>query len=197
MSYVTGNTIRLLREKQGLTQKQLADQINVSDKTVSKWETDRGLPDSTILTELAGALKVSVAELLTGKWEENQNRSSNMQKLTFYVCPVCGNIIQSVGKGSFSCCGIQLPPLEAEETDGSPDQSHMIQVETIDNEYYISLAHPMTKTHSLSFIAYVTSGRAEIVKLYPEQDPEARFAKRGRGRIYAYCSHHGLFQIRV
>ena len=44
MNYVTGETIKNLREKKRITQKELADMINVSDKTVSKWETKKGLP---------------------------------------------------------------------------------------------------------------------------------------------------------
>ena len=49
-----------------MTQKELADKINVSDKTISKWETGKCLPDIGIIEELAKALSVSVAELLTG-----------------------------------------------------------------------------------------------------------------------------------
>ena len=45
MSYVTGNTIRTLRIKHGITQKELAEKLNVSDKTISKWEAEKGLPD--------------------------------------------------------------------------------------------------------------------------------------------------------
>ncbi len=49
MSYITGNTIKILREKNGITQKELAEIIGGSDKTVSKWETNRGLPDIGII----------------------------------------------------------------------------------------------------------------------------------------------------
>ncbi len=48
-SYVTGTVIKQLREKQNLTQAMLADMICVSDKTVSKWETGKGLPDISLL----------------------------------------------------------------------------------------------------------------------------------------------------
>lgn len=193
MSYVTGKAVRELRERGGLTQKQLADRLNISDKTVSKWETNRGLPDVGILSELAAALNVSVAELLAGECVENQNCSSNVKKSVFYVCPVCGNVVFSTGKGSYSCCGILLPELEAEKEDGE-EKPHEIQVEVIDNEYYVNLNHPMEKEHYISFFAYVTSDRAEIVKLYPEQNAECRFARRGHGILYACCNKHGLFQ---
>lgn len=193
MGYVTGNVIRELREKKKLTQKKLADQLQISDKTVSKWETNRGLPDIGLISDLAQALGVSVAELLMGEFIENSNRSGNMKKVEFYVCPVCGNVIQAIGRGSYSCCGIMLPVLEVEE-DG---ENHRIQVEVIDNEYYVSLDHSMTKNHYISFFAYVTSNHLETNKLYPEQSAECRFAKRGHGFIYGFCNNHGLFVTRI
>ena len=193
MSYVTGNVIKELREKKNLTQKELANQIMVSDKTISKWETGKGLPDIGIIEDLAKALGVSIAELLTGEYRTNENVSANMKKTHFYVCPVCGNVITSVGQGSFSCCGIQLPELEAELC----DETHQIQVETVDNEYYISMNHEMKKNHYISFIAFVTSDECEVVKLYPEQDVSVRFRKRGHGLLYAYCNRHGMYQGRI
>lgn len=193
MSYVTGKTIRELREKRKITQKELAEIINVSDKTISKWETNKGLPDIGIVEDLSKALGVSLAELLTGEYRENENTSGNMKKMHFYVCPVCGNIITSVGHGNFSCCGILLPELDAEKT----DESHVLKVETVDNEYHVTMQHPMTKGHYLSFIAYVTSDDAEVVKLYPEQDISLRFRKRGHGFLYACCNRHGMFRILI
>lgn len=188
MSYVTGKTIKELREKRRLTQKELAEKIGVSDKAVSKWETGKGLPDIGIVEDLAGALSVSVGELLTGEYRENENPSGNMKKMEFYVCPVCGNIIASVGSGSFSCCGIILPKQEAEES----DENHFIKIETVDQEYLVTMKHPMDKSHYVSFIAYVTSDTCEIVKLYPEQEITARFRKKGHGVFYAYCNRHGM-----
>lgn len=127
MSYVTGATIKELREKRRITQKELSDKIGVSDKTVSKWETSKGLPDIGIIEELARALGVSIAELLTGELRENGNQSANMRKMCFYVCPVCGNIITSVGHGAFSCCGIALPEAEAEKA----EDDHRICIATV------------------------------------------------------------------
>lgn len=190
MSYVTGNTIKTLREKNGITQKELAEIIGVSDKTVSKWETNRGLPDIGIIEELAKALRVSLSELLTGDLKTNENTSGNIKKIQFYVCPICGNMIMAVGEGHFSCCGIILPKQEPE----SMDEAHSIFAETIDHEYYITMQHPMNKEHYISFIAYVTSDSVEIVKLYPEQDISVRFRKKGHGILYAYCNRHGLFR---
>lgn len=190
MSYVTGNAIKKLREKRGLTQKELAELINVSDKAVSKWETNRGLPDISIIEDLSKALGVSVTELLTGDLKTNENVSGNMKKVQFYICPVCGNIITAMGAGSFSCCGVVLLKQEAE----AMDEDHLVTVETIDNEYSVTMQHPMSKDHYVSFIAYVTSGTAEIVKLYPEQDIFVRFRKKGHGLLYVYCNRHGLYK---
>lgn len=193
MSYITGKVIKELREKKKFTQKQLADILQVSDKTISKWETDRGLPDIGLISHLAEALGVSVAEILMGEFVENDNRSGNMKKLLFYVCPVCGNVIQAIGKGSYSCCGIMLPTAEIEEV----DEIHNIKVEVIDNEYFLHMEHPMTKEHYISFVAYVTSNRTEIIKLYPEQNIECRLAKKEHGYIYIFCNQHGLFRFNI
>lgn len=193
MSYVTGKTIKELREKQKITQKELADKINVSDKTVSKWETDKGLPDIAIIEDLARVLGTSIAELLTGDLRENENVSANMKKTHFYVCPVCGNVVTSVGQGSFSCCGITLLEQEPEKC----EEGHQLHLETVDNEYHVTMDHPMTKGHYISFIAYVTSDGAEIVKLYPEQDISVRFRKKGHGILYAYCNRHGMVKALI
>lgn len=190
MSYITGKVIKELREKGKLTQKQLAERINVSDKAISKWETGRGLPDISIIEDLAKALGVSVAELLTGDYRKNENQSANMKKMHFYICPVCENIITAVGEGSFSCCGINLIEHEASKCDGG----HFINIEAVEDEYHITVNHPMDKKHYISFVAYVTSDCSEIVKLYPEQSISVRFKRKGHGIVYAYCNRHGMFK---
>jgi len=190
MSYVTGEAIRTLREQRGCTQRQLADSLAISDKTVSKWETGRGLPDISLIEPLARALGVSLAELLTGEYRVNRNRSGNLLRGHFYVCPVCGNVIHAMGEGSFSCCGVTLPPLEAE----TPDEAHTPRVERVENDHYITFGHPMEKEHYLSFLALVTDNRLRLLKLYPEQNAEGRFAVTGHGFLYWYCNRHGLFR---
>ena len=193
MSYVQNETIRLLRERKGLTQKQLADILCISDKTVSKWETGKGLPDISLLEDLARALGVSLTELMTGELMTNQNRSANLRRMGFYVCPVCGNIITAVGQGSFSCCGISLPVQEAQPA----DEAHALTITPVEDEICVTMAHPMTKSHYISFVAWVSNGRAELVKLYPEQDITVRFKKRGHGTVYAFCNRDGLFMQRL
>ena len=153
-NYVTGAAIRTLREKQHLTQLQLAEQISVSDKTVSKWETGRGFPDISLLEPLAAALRVSVPELLSGEQVINVNRAANMRRSRLYVCPVCGNVLHAAGSAMISCCGVTLPPLEAEQ----PDEAHDVRIEDIEHELYISSAHPMNKSHYL-FVRRLLYGR--------------------------------------
>ncbi len=190
-SYVTGNVIKTLREKKGYTQKQLADRLLVSDKAVSKWETGRGLPDLSLLEPLGAALGVSAAELLSGEHITNRNRAGDPLRARFYVCPVCGNVIYAMGEGAFHCCGVALPPLEAEET----DREHAAKLEEWDGGLYVSLDHPMRKDHFLAFIAQVRFDRVELVKLYPEQTAAARLSHWPGAVVYAYCNRHGLFRL--
>lgn len=189
-TYVTGATVKRLREERGLTQAELAEKIGISSKTVSRWETARGLPDISLLQPLARALNISVIELMNGEHIINKNTSANMLRTKFYVCPVCGNIIHSTGDSLISCCGITLPPLEAE--DG--DDSHAINIEQVEDEHFITIDHAMTKQHYISFVAYVTSDRVQFVKLYPEGNAQTRLQLRGLGMLYWYCNHHGLFK---
>ena len=191
-TYVTSTTIKRLREKRNLTQAELAERIGVSSKTISKWETAKGLPDISLLQPLAQALNISVIELMNGEHIINKNTSANMLRCKFYVCPVCGNIIHSTGSSVISCCGITLPPLEAEEA----DSSHMLSITPVEDEHFISIAHPMTKQHYISFVAFVTSDRVQLVKFYPEGNAETRLQLRGFGMLYWYCNQHGLFKLK-
>ena len=191
-TYVTGSTVKQLREARGLTQAELAEKIGVSSKTVSKWETAKGLPDISLLQPLAQALGISVIELMNGEHITNKNTSANLLRSKFYVCPICGNAIHSTGNALVSCCGITLPPLEAEPA----DDNHGITVESVEDEHFITICHPMTKQHFISFIAFVTSDRIQMVKLYPEGNAETRLQLRGMGYLYYYCNQHGLFKMK-
>lgn len=192
-TYITGATVKRLREAKGLTQLQLADEIGVTAKAVSKWETAKGLPDISLIEPLSQALGVSVMELMSGETVTNRNASSNMLFSKFYVCPVCGNIIHTTGEAVISCCGIALPPLEAEEL----DEAHYVNIENVEDEKFITVNHPMTKNHYISFVAYVTTDKVNFVKLYPEGNAETRMQPRGRGYLYIYCNRHGLMKKRI
>ena len=185
--YVTGAVIKKLREENNMTQVQLADKLSVSAKTISKWETAKGYPDITLLEPIADALFVSVTELISGNTVINSNVSANMLRSHFYVCPVCGNIIHSMGEAVLQCHGLQLQPEEAEET----DEHHKIFVEQVEDEYYVQIEH------YISFVAAVSSDRLQMVKLYPQSNAEARFKMNGVRRIYFYCNRSGLFYLDV
>lgn len=190
-NYVTGSLIKRLRENRKMTQEELALKINVSSKAVSKWETGRGFPDIGLLEILAKALGVSLIEMLSGTDIENRNRACDMRKCMFYVCPVCGNVIQASGEAVISCCGITLPPLEAEE----PDDEHRILVERLDGEYYVHLDHPMEKDHYISFIAAVSDHGVQFVKQYPQGEAEGHFRIDNVRYFYACCNRHGLVRL--
>ena len=188
-TYVTGNTIKTLREAGHMTQAELGERIGVSSKTVSKWETGKGLPDISLLQPLSAALGVSVIELMNGEQITNRNRSANLLRSRFYVCPVCGNVLYGFGDAMLSCCGVTLPALEAEV----PEEGHDLTIEAVEDEYYLTIDHPMTKDHFITFAAFVTTDRVQLVKFYPEGEAQTRMELRGTGTLYWYCNRHGLF----
>ncbi|MBP0985539.1 MAG: helix-turn-helix domain-containing protein [Oscillospiraceae bacterium] len=192
-NYVTGAMIRSQREKKMMTQEELAARIHVSGKAVSKWETGKGYPDISLIEPLAEALGISVLELLSGDAVQNTNRSANMTKSRLYVCHVCGNVIQTIGDAVISCCGITLPPQEAE----SPDEDHRIHIETVEDEFYVTVDHPMSKDHYISFIFAMSDLGSQFVKLYPQGSAEARFKISRVRYICAFCNRHGLFRVSV
>ena len=189
-TYVTGTTIKQIREGRRMTQAELAEKLGVSSKTVSKWETAKGLPDISLLQPLTQALGISVIELMNGEKIVNRNVSANLLRSKFHVCPLCGNVLCSTGSALVSCCGITLPALEAEEADAA----HAVTIENVEDEQFLTIRHPMTKEHYISFLAFVTSDRVQLVKLYPEGNAQTRLQLRGMGYLYYYCNQHGLFR---
>ena len=191
--YVTGASIKELRERKKMTQFQFADILGVSDKAVSKWETGKGYPDITMLEPIAKALGVSLTELISGTQIQNKNVSANMLRSKFYVCPICGNVIHSMGESVIYCHGVSLLPEEAEEV----DDKHEITIERIENEYYLRIDHEMTKEHYISFIAALSSDEVQMIKLYPEGNAEARLKIKGVRKILFFCNRDGLFSFDI
>ena len=187
--YVTGTCIRQLREKRHMTQAELAEKLHVSDKTISKWETAKGYPDISLLEPLAKIFDISITELISGNTISNGNVASNMLRSKFYVCPVCGNVIHSMGEAAIHCHGVLLTPAETEEADAE----HKIFVEPVEDEYFVRIEHEMAKKHYISFIAAVSPDTVQIVKLYPEGNAEARMKRSGVKKILFYCNRDGLF----
>lgn len=184
-----GELIRSLRLEGGLTQKQLAETMNISDKTISKWERGLGCPDVSLLPELSALLKVDIEKILMGELSPNDTLGGNMRLMKFYVCPECGNVMTSTGEASISCCGRRLEDLVPKRM----CEDHSLQIETIEDEWYIEAEHEMSKSHYISFIAFVTGEKVYMVKQYPEWGIHLRLPKMGHGKLYAYCSQHGLF----
>ena len=191
--YLTGATIRDLRESQGMTQAQLAQRLSVSDKAVSKWETGTGYPDITLIEPIAHALHTSAAELLSGAAVRNDNVSANMLKSHFYVCPVCGNTVHAMGEVHLSCHGITLPPQTAEPLDAS----HTLSASCTGDELYVWSDHAMDKQHHLVFLAAVSPDCVQVVRLYPEGPAAAHFRRSGVRDLYLYCNRDGLYTVRL
>ena len=191
--YITGAVIKELREKNHFTQAELAERLNVSDKTVSKWETGKGYPDISLLEPIAKVFGVSVTELMTGNAVNNGNVSANMLRSNFYVCPVCGNVIHSMGEAVIHCHGILLTTCQPEV----PDDTHKVCIEKVEDEYYVRVEHAMTKQHYISFIAALGSDKMQMVKLYPEGNAEARVKVNGVRKLLFYCNRDGLFSVDV
>jgi len=190
-----GKLILNIRKEKNMTQKELADMMNLSDRTISKWERGLGAPDVSLLSELSKILGVNIEKILTGDLEPNNKDGGNMNKVKIYVCPNCENVLFSTGDADVSCCGRKLAKLSVKAT--SKDQDHEMTVSEIEDDYYITIDHEMTKKHYIAFVAFVGPDRILIVKLYPEQSAQIRFPKMYGSKIYAYCSEHGLWEERV
>lgn len=184
-----GKLILSLRKENRMTQKQLADAMNISDKAISKWERGLGCPDVSLLRELSEILDVNIEKILLGNLEPNDADGGNMKKVKFYVCSNCGNTLTATGDAEVSCCGRKLVPL----VPNLADEIHKLTVEEVENDFYVTFTHEMSKTHYISFIAYVTCDRALLIKLYPEQNGEVRFPKMYGRKIYYCCNQHGLW----
>lgn len=185
-----GMLIRTLRTQKGLTQKALADAVGVGDKAVSKWERGLGCPDVSLLPELSRVLGVGLETLLSGALDVNDQERGNMKKMKFYVCPDCGNLITTATEAGMSCCGRTLLPLEPKKAEGED----RLSVEKIDDSWFVSSPHPMTKEHYVSFAALLTGDTLFLRRLYPEWDLQTRIPAFGHGILLWYCTRHGLFQ---
>lgn len=185
----TGALIRSLRLKKGLTQRQLADALFVSDKTVSKWEVGNGLPDISLLTGLAGFLGVEPGRLLAGEAPESTVSGGNMKNIKFYVCPDCGNLITATCAAEVSCCGKPLSERIPRKASGS----HTLGVESVEDELFVTSSHEMSKQHHISFVAFAAGERLLTVLQYPEWELQLRLPKMGRGKLFFGCKEHGVF----
>jgi DNA-binding XRE family transcriptional regulator/desulfoferrodoxin (superoxide reductase-like protein) len=194
-----GALLYSLRTEMGMTQQQVADRLNISNKTISKWERGLGCPDVSLLGELSGLFQVNIEKILNGSMETNGLEAGNLRHIKFYVCPVCGNIVNNTGNAEISCCGRRLTALTAKPA----DDAHAASVEETDGATYVTFQHEMSKEHFISFVALIRNDRLLFIKLYPEQeasvilpDTTAAMLRRKRGGgLYYYCTRHGLYQL--
>ena len=138
-----GKLIASLRKEKHMTQKALAEAMHLSDRTISKWERGLGCPDVTLLRSLSELLGVNVEQILAGDLSPNEKDGGNMKKIKFYACPQCGNVVWSTGEAELSCCGRKLAALEVQKA----DEGHEVEIEEVEDDYYITINHEMTKAH--------------------------------------------------
>ncbi|MDU4934500.1 MAG: helix-turn-helix domain-containing protein [Peptostreptococcaceae bacterium] len=184
-----GKLIYELRREKNMTQKQVAELMNISDKTISKWERGLGCPDVSLLLGLSNIFGVSIEGILSGEINLNELSGGNMKNIKFYVCDKCGNLITSTSEAAISCCGKKMEAAVAKKA----EEGHKLNVESIENEFFITTEHEMKKEHYITFVAHVKGDRVQIVKQYPEWNMQFRLNQVGRGKLYFYCINHGLF----
>ena len=187
-----GMLIARLRKEKGLTQKNVADALGISNKAVSKWECGAGCPDLSFWPDLSVILGVDMAQMMEGEITVNAPDNGNIERIRFYVCQDCGNILVSTGSAAIHCCGRKTEVLTVDE---KADKPH-VHVDESDLDYYLTIDHPMSKDHYLSFAAYVNNDRIILNRLYPEQNPAFRVPACVGGKIYLYCVRHGLIEYR-
>ena len=144
--------------------------------------------------------------MLDGELAENDFTGGNMKKSKFYICPVCGNVTVTTGEASISCCGRKLEALEPvrlgkkQAANQSSDQSSIdagtelpapLQVEKIEDEWYLTSTHPMVKDNYISFVAFLTGDRLQMVKQYPEWNLQVRIPARDHGMLLWYSTGDG------
>ncbi len=188
-----GRLIARLRKEKGLTQQSLAQALNLSNKTVSKWECGIGCPDISLWADLSVILGAEIPQLMEGEITLNRPDAGNIRKIRFYVCPSCQNVLTSTGGASIFCCGRKLEPLSSGNSEKRPE----INVEISDIDYYITIDHEMTKENYVLFAAYVKYDGFLLHRLYPEQSPSVRMPYQPGGTLYIYSLTGGLFSYPI
>lgn len=184
-----GRLIYNLRTEKKLTQQQLAECMHISDKAVSKWERGLGCPDISLLPALSNIFGINLENLLAGELDSNDLVGGNMKKLKFYVCPSCRNLLIGTDEAAISCCGKKLCVLVPQKA----TDTEKLTVEKIENDFFISTEHEMSKDHYISFVALATGDSIMLRKQYPEWDVQIRIPRFGHGMLIWYCTNHGLF----
>lgn len=188
-----GKLIYQLRKENHMTQLQLAEQMNISDKAVSKWERGLGCPELSLLPDLSRIFNVDLEKLLSGELNANEILGGNMKKMRFYICPACGNMITAMTDTNLSCCGKKMKALQPQKA----NDNDKLNVETIENDFYITTNHTMDRKHYIAFIALLTGDSILLKKQYPKWGLQVRIPIFAHGRLLWYCNKHGLFYMEI
>lgn len=188
----TGQIIKNARIKKGMTQKQLAEAIAVTDKAVCKWETGHGCPDITLLSQLSKVLEIDIQSILRGEFVRNKSIAGNMNRIKFYRCPTCGNLITSVKEIEISCCGNKLPFAEAHQSD---DARYIPIIKEFDGQYSVSFNHPMTKDDYIAHIITVQYDKILVVNLFAEQEAVVTLPQVSGLHMFLITSRDGLITV--
>nr|WP_314461433.1 helix-turn-helix transcriptional regulator [uncultured Clostridium sp.] len=183
-----GTLIRILRSEHGMTQKQLADELHISDKTVSKWERGKGLPDISLIPELSRLFGIDIQNLLNGDLTPNDITGGNMKQIKYYVCPTCNSITFSTGDAEVSCCKRKLSALKLQKA----EEGEKLSVTVVEDDWFITSAHPMNKEFYISFLAFASGDRISVIKQYPEWDFNVRIPRLGHGMLIWYSTKKKL-----
>ncbi|MGN0174056.1 MAG: helix-turn-helix domain-containing protein [Acutalibacteraceae bacterium] len=187
----TGALIRRLRQEKKLTQKNIADALGICDKTVSKWECGLGFPDTSLWADLSVILGADINGLLEGELEQNKPDNGNIDRIKFYVCETCNNIIFSTSSTGAYCCGRKLNELQITQKEIN------INAKIIDNEYFITIDHSMSKDNYILFTALVKDDTVVLKRLYPEQNPEIILPLYRKAKLFICDSNYNLFKIQL
>ena len=183
-----GLLIRRLRKESDMTQKQVAEALNITEQAVSKWERGLGLPDISSLSKLSECLGVNISGLLDGELNENEIGEGKLKNMHFYICPKCENLILSTTECDISCCGRTL----SRHIPRLANQQEEMTIQSVDSYLYITSSHPMRKDDYISFSAVINDGKAEIFSHYPEWNYEVRIPRISKGKIFWFSKKDGL-----
>ena len=184
--------IKKARKEKNLTQKELASLLFVEAKTISKWETGKGFPDLTYVPKLAEILALDLKSLINGEEENKKTDNGNLKRMKIYLCQNCGNLIWSTSSSDISCCRHKLKPVETGNfLEGK------VSVEIVDDEYSVSVDHPMEKENYVKYMIFNKDNIVEIVRLYPEGQASAVFPRFRRGFLYIGDNLGHLVKYRI
>ncbi len=183
-----GNLIKDLRTQNNMTQLELANFLNVTDKAVSKWERNICLPDILVLNKICKHFKLDISSVLSISEETKFSTGENMKSTKYFICKKCSSITMTTGNTKISCCDNVLDETVAIKT---TDENRLIITE-IDGQRHITSDHPMTKENYIWFIAFVKGGEMSFFKQYPQWEINLYLPKFGHGRLLWYAPDIGL-----